>query len=134
MNKTESAGVLADKFNTPAAEKLIKPFNDFSEDYKDYWDKEGQPINQEDLAYTLQTFSWVGVRGLRTLGLGLSDKEELAIIHCWRLAGHHMGIQDELVPESVEESEAMFEAMKKRLAYYDRGTSERRLVGRTESS
>jgi len=93
-------------------------FNGFD---KDYWAQAGMPINQEDMAYTLQTFSWVGVRGLRTLGLGLNAREEEAIIHCWRVAGHHMGIRDDLVPATVEESKLAFDQMKRRLAYFEEG-------------
>ena len=103
-------------------------FNGFDDSY---WPAEGMPINQEDLAYTLQTFSWVAVRGLRTLELGLDAREEEAIIHCWRLAGHHMGIQDDLVPGTVAESEAAFDQMKARLAYFDEG-NERGIQGRKD--
>lgn len=103
-------------------------FNGFE---KGYWEAEGMPINQEDLAYTLQTFSWVGVRGLRTLGLGLNPREEEAIIHCWRVAGHHMGIRDELLPATVEDSRLAFDQMKGRLAYFDEG-NERGKRGRQD--
>jgi ER-bound oxygenase mpaB/B'/Rubber oxygenase, catalytic domain len=117
-----------DEVNAKLPPDAAKRFNDFDDTF---WTSEGQPINQEDLAYTLQTFSWVGVRGLRTLRLGLSDREEEAIIHCWRLAGHHMGILDELVPATVDESRKAFDQMKKRLAFFEEG-NERGEMGRRD--
>jgi len=81
------------------------------------WKEEfGLPINQEDLAYTLQTFGWVCVRGMRDLKANLEPHEEEAIIHCWRVAGHYMGIRHDLLPESVDDSKALYEAIKKRVA------------------
>lgn len=81
------------------------------------WKQEyGLPINQEDLAYTLQTFGWVCVRGMRDLKADLEPHEEEAIIHCWRVAGHYMGIRHDLLPESVDDSKALYEAIKKRVA------------------
>ena len=81
------------------------------------WKEEmGLPINQEDLAYTLQTFGWVCVRGMRDLKADLEPAEEEAIIHCWRVAGHFMGIRHDLLPEGVDESRELFEAIKKRVA------------------
>lgn len=81
------------------------------------WKQEmGLPINQEDLAYTLQTFGWVCVRGMRDLHADLEPHEEDAIIHCWRVAGHYMGIRHDLLPETVDDSRALFDAIKKRVA------------------
>ena len=76
----------------------------------------GKPINQEDLAYTLLTFSWVIVRGLRTLECSLKPEDEEAVIHAWNLAGRFMGIRDDLLPNSVAEAERMFTKLKSRLA------------------
>lgn len=72
----------------------------------------GLPVNQEDQAYTLQTFAWVTVRGLRDLGCELSADEEEGIVHVWNAAGHAMGIRDELLPASVAEAEILFSRIK----------------------
>jgi hypothetical protein len=110
--------ILADEKTVDAflPPETAKAFNDTP---AEYWKEHGQPINQEDLAYTLMTFSWVAVRGLRQLNLGLSREEEEAILHCWRVSGYHMGIDVELLPEGLEESEAAFDIMKARLSDYE---------------
>jgi hypothetical protein len=75
----------------------------------------GLPINQEDLAYTLQTFAWVVVRGLRDLNADLSLEEEDAVIHCWNLAGYFLGVREDLLPDSVEEARELFYTIKQRV-------------------
>lgn len=80
------------------------------------WDASlGQPLNQEDMAYTLQTFAWVTVRSLRVLEAGMTPREEEAIIHCWNVIGHVLGIRRDLMPQSVEEAELLFTTIKRRV-------------------
>jgi hypothetical protein len=71
------------------------------------WDEArfGVPINQEDLAGTLMSFSWVVLEGLRRLGLG----EQIAAaresyIYGWRIVGAVMGVRPELIPATIEEA------------------------------
>lgn len=81
------------------------------------WQHElGLPINQEDMAYTLQTFAWVTVRGMRDLGCDLNAEDEAAIIHVWNVAGDAMGIRRDLMPGSVAEAETLFTRIKNRVA------------------
>ena len=81
------------------------------------WKSElGLPINQEDLAYTLQTFAWVGVRGMRDLECGLTRDQEEAIILVWNAVGHVLGIRDDLLPAGVAEAETLFTRIKARIA------------------
>ena len=64
------------------------------------WDvRWGHPICQEDMAYTLQTFSYVVVRGLIDLGVKMTPRQREAYIHCWNVTGHIMGIERKLLPE-----------------------------------
>lgn len=74
------------------------------------WDTErqGLPCNQMELAYTLLTFHYVFLRGMRKLAIPLSAREEQAYLHAWNVVGHVLGIRDELMPRSMEEAEAMF--------------------------
>ncbi|MFC5476997.1 oxygenase MpaB family protein [Massilia suwonensis] len=74
------------------------------------WDvnANGLPVNQEELAYTLLTFHYVFLRGLRRLGLGLSKEEEGAYLHAWNVVGHLLGIEQELLVETMGEAEALF--------------------------
>lgn len=80
------------------------------------WDvgRDGLPCNQEELAYTLLTFGYVYLRGLRTLGLKLPDRDEQACLHAWNVMGHLLGIRDELMAHTMEEAEQLFARMQER--------------------
>lgn len=71
-------------------------------------DRQGLPCNQLELAYTLLTFSYVFVQGMRTLRLPLAPEDEAATLHAWNVAGHVLGIRGELMAETMAEAEAMF--------------------------
>jgi hypothetical protein len=64
----------------------------------------GQPINQEDMSLTLLTFSSVVLESLKQMGFELSQAERRAYYHAWRVTGHIMGIDERLMPETLEES------------------------------
>jgi hypothetical protein len=74
------------------------------------WDvpRQGLPCNQLELAYTLLTFSYVFLKGMRTLGIRLSKGEEEAYLHTWNVAGHVLGIRDDLMAHSMQEAATMF--------------------------
>ncbi len=57
----------------------------------------GEPINQAHLAGTNLMFSLHCVDGLQRLGVRFSDAEIDGILHRWRLIGHLLGIDDELL-------------------------------------
>lgn len=57
----------------------------------------GVPINQEDMGYTLLTFSLVILRSLERLGVDVDRDEARAWFHRWAVIGHHMGIKPELL-------------------------------------
>lgn len=80
------------------------------------WDvqRRGLPCNQEELAYTLLTFSYVFLRSLRLLGLGLPKQDEDAYLHCWNVVGHLLGIRRELMAETMADAEALFATMQAR--------------------
>lgn len=64
------------------------------------WNPEwGHPICQEDMAYTLQTFAYVVLRGLKTMGAEFTPAQEEAFIHCWSVVGDILGIDRSLLPE-----------------------------------
>lgn len=71
-------------------------------------DANGLPINQEELAYTLLTFHYVFLRGLRRLGLGLSRQEEGAYLHTWNVVGHLLGIEPGLLVQTMDQADALF--------------------------
>lgn len=76
--------------------------------------QDGLPCNQEELAYTLLTFGYVFLRGLRTLGLGLKAHDEDAFLHAWNVMAHVLGINSELMPHTFSEARTMFNAMQAR--------------------
>ncbi|WP_370087461.1 oxygenase MpaB family protein [Ekhidna sp.] len=65
--------------------------------------KFGEPINQEDLAGTLMSFGPVILSGLRKLNVKLSDAEENNYMHCWRVVGYLMGIDERLLPDNYRD-------------------------------
>jgi uncharacterized membrane protein len=68
----------------------------------------GLPSNQEQLAYTLLTFSYVFLRSMRTLGIGLSSADEEAYLHIWNVVGHVLGIRREFMVDTMPEAAALF--------------------------
>jgi hypothetical protein len=84
-------------------------------DAKNPWDPAlGMPINQEDLAGTLMSFSFVVLDGLERLGaeLALADRE--AYFRAWMAVGRIMGVKDELIPETLDECRALTQLIHER--------------------
>lgn len=74
----------------------------------------GQPINQEDLAGTLTTFSSVVLLSLKKMGCDFTPIEERAYHHAWRVVGYILGIDNRLMPESPAENLALKAAIERR--------------------
>ena len=64
----------------------------------------GVPINQEDLAGTLASFSAMVLDGLMKLGIDISATERDAYVHAWNVVGHIMGVQAALIPEDFDQA------------------------------
>ncbi len=75
---------------------------------------DGLPCNQEELAYTLLTFSYVFLRGMRDLGLALEPADEEAYLHTWNVVGHVLGIRRELLADTMIDAAALFAQMQAR--------------------
>jgi hypothetical protein len=67
----------------------------------------GEPINQQDMAGTLQSFSTLTLQGLDILNLDLTEEEKQGYYHSWRVIGHVMGLKEELNPPSYQEGFAL---------------------------
>jgi ER-bound oxygenase mpaB/B'/Rubber oxygenase, catalytic domain len=66
------------------------------------WDASlGVPINQEDLAGTLMTFSYMVLDGLERLGIDLEPADREAYLHAWQVIGRIMGVREDLIPADV---------------------------------
>ncbi len=80
-----------------------------------YWNPaSGRPINQESMAYVILTFSYVGLRGLDSLGAHPSAAEREAYVHAWSVIGHVMGVRDELLARNFDDAKFLFETIKRR--------------------
>lgn len=72
------------------------------------------PINQEDIAGTLMTFSWIVLDGLERIGARLSDDEREAYLYAWRSIGPIMGLRAELIPSTVAEADELTHIIQRR--------------------
>ncbi len=63
----------------------------------------GEPINQEDLAGTLMSFGPVILAGLKKLNIDVSEKQQSDYMHCWKVVGYLMGIDDRLLPDTFDD-------------------------------
>jgi hypothetical protein len=74
----------------------------------------GKPINQEDLAATLMTFSVSLTDGLLQFRMSLSPSEEEAYMHHWRVIGYFMGVDDDLLPYHAAEGRFLLQKILER--------------------
>ncbi|RKH97816.1 DUF2236 domain-containing protein [Corallococcus sp. AB030] len=64
----------------------------------------GVPINQEDQAGTLLTFSIATLHGLRRMGAKVTSEEADAYIFAWSTVGRLLGVDPSLLPSTEEEA------------------------------
>ncbi len=74
-------------------------------------DQQGLPCNQTELAYTLLTFGYVFLKGMRTLGQGFAPADEQAYLHTWNVMGHILGIEGNLMAQNMDQAQEMFARM-----------------------
>ena len=67
----------------------------------------GTPINQEDQAGTLLTFSVAVLHGLRRMGATISAEQGNAYIRAWGAVGGLLGVDGALLPEREAEATAL---------------------------
>ncbi len=80
------------------------------------WDsaERGLPLNQEDMAGTLMTFSTLTIDGLRKLGIRLNRHERNAYIAAWAYVGRRMGVDRALVPASYRDAKRLTKTIQDR--------------------
>lgn len=79
------------------------------------WDPSlGVPINQEDLAGTLMTFSWLTLDGLAKLGIHPSERAKEEYLALWRAVGRLMGVVEELLPATLSDAEELTRRIQER--------------------
>jgi uncharacterized protein (DUF2236 family) len=71
-----------------------------------------EPVNQEAMAGTLMLFSTGIMATLEKFGVRLPDEDKQAYHELWRYAGLLMGVAPELLPETWQEEQALFDRVK----------------------
>jgi hypothetical protein len=79
------------------------------------WDPNwGIPINQEDLAGTMLSFSYVPVEPMSRLGVPVSDEDAEAYLHLWNVIANLLGVQDKMRVQGIDDATALIEAIRRR--------------------
>jgi hypothetical protein len=74
----------------------------------DLW---GAPINQHDMAATILLFAHAWLDGVEALGIHLTSEEAEDYVHLWRVAGHVLGVEHDLLPATRAEGDRLAEIM-----------------------
>lgn len=74
----------------------------------------GAPVNQEDMAGTNLTFSWIVIRGLRRATLAPTDEEADDYLHLWNVVGALNGVDEMLLPQNLREAFLLDKAIAQR--------------------
>jgi hypothetical protein len=76
------------------------------QDTRQPWDARelGEPINQEDMAGTLMTFSFVVLEGMKALQIHLTPEQQEAWLYAWVAVGRIIGVDERLLPANVAEA------------------------------
>ena len=79
------------------------------------WNMEwGMPVNQEDMAGTNLSFSYIVLRGLRKIGVTATEQEEEDYLHHVNVIGFLNGISEELLPTNLREAYTLDRAIARR--------------------
>lgn len=81
-----------------------------------HWDiaKYDQPINQEDMAFTIIEFDYLAVRGMERLGANLSETDRYALHHFWRYAAYLHGVDEDMLTKSPQEEIYQYQRIRER--------------------
>ena len=75
---------------------------------------DGQPLNQEDLAFTLLTFSYILPLAMSRFGVPVTDDDHVDLLHTWNVVGAYLGVRRELMPETAVDAAYLVEQIKRR--------------------
>jgi hypothetical protein len=64
----------------------------------------GLPVNQEDMAGTNLSFSFIILRGLRKSLVSVSPKEAMAYLHLWNVVAYFLGLRPELIAQNLSQA------------------------------
>lgn len=71
-----------------------------------------EPINQEDMAFTVIEFDHLAACGMSRLGATLSREDRNAVHHLWRYAAWLHGVDEQLLTNTPAEMEYLYEAIR----------------------
>jgi len=74
----------------------------------------GMPVNQEDMAGTNLSFSYIVLRGLRKLGVSMTEREEEDYLHHINVVSWLNGVTDDLIAHNLREAYHLDRAISKR--------------------
>lgn len=80
---------------------LMRIFTRRSGKWQNEW---GEPINQEDMAGTNLSFSYIVLRGMRKLGFAYTHQEADDFLHLWNVIGYLLGVDERLLPNTMQEA------------------------------
>lgn len=82
------------------------------------WDAQqlGVPINQEDLAVTLMTFSIALTDALEQFRINVPKESAEAFLHCWAGIGALLGVEESLLPDTPKDAQLLLEQILQRQA------------------
>jgi hypothetical protein len=79
------------------------------------WDPAwGTPINQEDLAGTLMSFSYIPADPMRRLGVDVGAEDVDAYLHLWNVVGHLLGVRKDMLVLDAADAAALVAAIRRR--------------------
>jgi len=73
-----------------------------------------EPINQEDMAFTVIEFDYLAIRGMERMGAHLRQDDKDALHHLWRYGAYLNGVDDSINTESLAEEIYLYERIKQR--------------------
>jgi len=91
---------------------MIERRHSNGEQFWDYADL-GIPINQQDLVATNLAFALQSIRGVRQLGVKLSDQDCSDIMLHWARIGYHLGIEEPLLRDFLENPQQLWDMVVK---------------------
>jgi hypothetical protein len=83
--------------------------------WRERWDPEwGLPINQEDMAGTLMTFSSTVIDGMPGFGIRMTPDERESYLHTWKVVGHILGVRPDLLPVDTADARDLIQTIFRR--------------------
>lgn len=72
----------------------------------------GEPINQEDMAFTIIEFDYLALRGMERMGVTLSDSDRRAVHHFWRYAAWLHGVDTGMLTNCPAEEQVQYQQIR----------------------